>query len=71
MQRIALIAKAYLVGFYVSCGFSVTRLSPVVHGQDSWFELVVDCAAARRLPIVQVRHRVVIANNSERLTQHD
>ncbi|GAB9477979.1 hypothetical protein Gpo141_00015196, partial [Globisporangium polare] len=52
--RIVLIAKAYLVSFYVSCGFSVTKLSPVVHGQDPWFELAIDCVAARRLPVVQV-----------------
>lgn len=54
MGRIVLIAKAYLVSFYVSCGFSVTKLSPVVHGQDPWFELAIDCVAARRLPVVQV-----------------
>jgi RimJ/RimL family protein N-acetyltransferase len=55
VKRIMLIAKAYLVGFYVSCGFSVTRLSPVVHGQDPWFELALDCELARRLLMIQVR----------------
>ncbi|GAB9472913.1 hypothetical protein Gpo141_00010078, partial [Globisporangium polare] len=25
-----------------------------VHGQDPWFELAIDCVAARRLPVVQV-----------------
>ncbi|KAG7397328.1 hypothetical protein PHYBOEH_000910 [Phytophthora boehmeriae] len=54
VKRIILIAKAYLVGFYVSCGFSVTRLSPVVHGVDPWLELDLDCEAARQPPIVQV-----------------
>ncbi|KAE9289524.1 hypothetical protein PF008_g25864 [Phytophthora fragariae] len=54
VTRIMMIAKAYLVKFYVSCGFSVTRLSPVVHGQDPWFELELDCDAARRPPMIQV-----------------
>ncbi len=54
VKRIALIAKAPLLQFYISCGFAVTRLSPVVHGKDPWFELVLDCVAARCLEIVQV-----------------
>jgi len=49
-----MIAKAYLIGFYVSCGFAVTKLSPVVHGKDPWFELVLDCETARQIPLVQV-----------------
>ncbi|KAF0704989.1 Aste57867_7173 [Aphanomyces stellatus] len=51
---IMLLAKPYLVAFYVSCGFRVTRQSPVAHGKDLWLELELDCVAARRLPIVQV-----------------
>ncbi|KAL3656605.1 hypothetical protein V7S43_018512 [Phytophthora oleae] len=54
VKRIMLIAKANLLGFYVSCGFSVTRLSPVVHGQDPWFELALDCEKARRPTMIQV-----------------
>jgi len=54
VKRIAMIAKAYLIGFYVSCGFAVTKLSPVVHGKDPWFELVLDCETARQIPLVQV-----------------
>ncbi|OWZ07767.1 hypothetical protein PHMEG_00019802 [Phytophthora megakarya] len=54
VKRIMMIAKANLVGFYVNCGFSVTRLSPVVHGQDPWFELAFDCEEARRPPMIQV-----------------
>ncbi|GLD98977.1 hypothetical protein PINS_up007695 [Pythium insidiosum] len=54
VRRIALIAKTPLVAFYVQCGFRVTRLSPVTHGQDPWFEFELDCDAARRLPVVQV-----------------
>ncbi|RLN96307.1 hypothetical protein BBJ28_00003565 [Nothophytophthora sp. Chile5] len=54
VKRMMLIAKAYLVQFYVNCGFAVTRLSPVIHGQDPWFELALDCEAARRPSIVQV-----------------
>ncbi|OQR91909.1 hypothetical protein ACHHYP_04229 [Achlya hypogyna] len=51
---ILLIAKPYLVHFYVSCGFTVTRLSPVVHGKDAWMELVLDCVVARQLDVVVV-----------------
>ncbi|ETN09904.1 hypothetical protein PPTG_11476 [Phytophthora nicotianae INRA-310] len=54
VKRIMLISKAHLVGFYVKCGFSVTRLSPVVHGQDPWFELSLDCEKARLPPMIQV-----------------
>ncbi|EEY63205.1 uncharacterized protein PITG_15429 [Phytophthora infestans T30-4] len=53
VKRIMLISKANLVGFYVNCGFSVTRLSPVVHGQDPWFELSLDCKKARLPPLIQ------------------
>ncbi|KAJ0399451.1 hypothetical protein ATCC90586_003796 [Pythium insidiosum] len=54
VRRIALIAKTPLVAFYVQCGFRVTRLSPVCHGQDPWFEFELDCDSLRRLPVVQV-----------------
>ncbi|EEY61725.1 uncharacterized protein PITG_21166 [Phytophthora infestans T30-4] len=54
VKRIMLISKANLVGFYVNCGFSVTRLSPVVHGQDPWLELSLDCEKARLPPLIQV-----------------
>lgn len=54
VQTLALIAKPYLVGFYVGCGFRATRLSPVTHGKDQWIELVLDADAARQLAVVQV-----------------
>ncbi|OQR82109.1 hypothetical protein THRCLA_11131 [Thraustotheca clavata] len=54
VSAILLIAKPYLVHFYISCGFTVTRLSPVVHGKDAWMELVLDCAEARQLNVVVV-----------------
>uniref|UniRef100_M4B9F7 Uncharacterized protein n=1 Tax=Hyaloperonospora arabidopsidis (strain Emoy2) TaxID=559515 RepID=M4B9F7_HYAAE len=54
VKRILLIAKAPLVKFYVSCGFIVNNLSPIVHGKDPWFELELDCEAARRPVIIQV-----------------
>jgi len=54
VKAVLLIAKPYLVHFYVSCGFRVTRLSPVVHGKDAWMELVLDCDVERRLAVVQV-----------------
>ncbi|KDO30777.1 hypothetical protein SPRG_04678 [Saprolegnia parasitica CBS 223.65] len=53
-EAILLIAKPYLVHFYISCGFTVTRLSPVVHGKDAWMELVLDCTVARQLDVVVV-----------------
>ncbi|KAF1783426.1 Acyl-CoA N-acyltransferase [Phytophthora cactorum] len=54
VKRIMLISKANLVGFYVNCGFSVTRLSPVVHGHDPWLELSLDCEKARLPQLIQV-----------------
>ncbi|GMF39023.1 unnamed protein product [Phytophthora fragariaefolia] len=60
VTRIALIAKAYLLKFYVDCGFSVTRLSPVVHGQDPWFELELDCTAARLPPMIKGNPAAVV-----------
>lgn len=55
VTRIVLLAKAHLMSFYVKCGFTVTRLSPVVRGNlDPLFELAIDCVGARLLPIVQV-----------------
>ncbi|CAH0514619.1 unnamed protein product [Peronospora belbahrii] len=47
VKRIMLISKAYLVRFYTSCGFTVKKLSSVVHGVDPWFELELDCEAAK------------------------
>ena len=41
-KRLALICKQYLVDFYSSCGFQMVGPSPVVHGQDAWFEMKLD-----------------------------
>ncbi|KAL7452450.1 hypothetical protein ACHAWC_004172 [Mediolabrus comicus] len=38
-SRILLLAKSHLLSFYVDCGFAVIRPSPIVHGQDTWYEL--------------------------------
>lgn len=38
-QRIMLLAKSHLLGFYVNNGFTVLRPSPIVHGVDTWYEL--------------------------------
>uniref|UniRef100_A0AAV1TLU6 N-acetyltransferase domain-containing protein n=1 Tax=Peronospora matthiolae TaxID=2874970 RepID=A0AAV1TLU6_9STRA len=54
VKRILLLAKAPLIQFYVTCGFIVKSLSPIVHGQDPWFELELDCEAARRPVILQI-----------------
>ncbi|KNC76158.1 hypothetical protein SARC_11332 [Sphaeroforma arctica JP610] len=48
IKTIALIAKAYLVGFYVSCGFVCNSLSPIVHGADPWFDFSLDTDSYRR-----------------------
>lgn len=39
VYRLRLLSKAYLLGFYQSCGFIFLRVSPVQHGQETWFEL--------------------------------
>ena len=40
--RLALICKQDLVEFYSCCGFEMVGPSPVVHGQDPWFEMKLD-----------------------------
>ncbi|KAL3903046.1 MAG: hypothetical protein SGILL_010596 [Bacillariaceae sp.] len=47
-----LLAKAHLLGFYVQCGFQVNRPSPIVHGQELWYELQQDLGGTnvRTLP---------------------
>ena len=47
IDYILLLAKAKLLEFYVSCGFSVLRVSPIVHGKDNWFELALDLGLSR------------------------
>jgi len=54
IQRILLIAKGYLLRFYVKCGFTLVGLSEVVHGEDPWFEMKVETKEARALPFMQV-----------------
>lgn len=39
LYRIHLLSKAHLIHFYQSCGFRFLRVSPVEHGNDTWFEL--------------------------------
>ena len=39
IQSMVLLAKNYLLGFYVNCGFQVIRPSAIVHGQEQWFDL--------------------------------
>ena len=38
-DRILLLAKSHLLGFYVDNGFMVLRPSPFVHGKETWYEL--------------------------------
>jgi len=42
VEKVVLIAKAHLLGFYVKCGFTVTKPSDFVHGKDLWYELEMD-----------------------------
>ena len=39
IESVVLLAKKYLLGFYVNCGFRVNRPSPIVHGKELWYEL--------------------------------
>jgi GNAT superfamily N-acetyltransferase/uncharacterized protein YciI len=39
IQSMMLLAKKNLLSFYVNCGFQVNRPSPIVHGQELWYEL--------------------------------
>ena len=38
-DRMLLLAKSHLLGFYVDNGFMVLRPSPIVHGKETWYEL--------------------------------
>ena len=49
LDRILLLCKPRLLQLYLSAGFAVLRQSPVVHGQEVWFELGIDLAARRRV----------------------
>ncbi|GMI13076.1 hypothetical protein TrLO_g1888 [Triparma laevis f. longispina] len=48
IKKIALIAKQNLLEFYINSGFTVTRLSPIIHGSDRWFELTLDFIEFKR-----------------------
>ena len=48
LESCVLLSKAYLLGFYVNCGFQVNRVSPIIHGRERWYEL--ELSLARRLP---------------------
>ena len=37
-----LICKEHLISFYASCGFTYKRVSPIVHGKDTWHEMSYD-----------------------------
>ena len=55
IKSIVLIAKEYLLGFYVRCcGFRVNRLSPIVHGKDFWYELEIELPALPTAPATTV-----------------
>jgi uncharacterized protein YciI/ribosomal protein S18 acetylase RimI-like enzyme len=39
MESIVLLSKSHLLAFYVNCGFSVLRPSPIIHGKELWYDL--------------------------------
>eukprot|EP01064_Diplonema_japonicum_P038557 TRINITY_DN9381_c0_g1_i1.p1 TRINITY_DN9381_c0_g1~~TRINITY_DN9381_c0_g1_i1.p1 ORF type:complete len:174 (+),score=50.14 TRINITY_DN9381_c0_g1_i1:38-523(+) len=41
ITKISLIAKEKLTGFYQSVGFTLMGKSPIVHGEDAWYDLVM------------------------------
>ncbi|KAG7361981.1 YCII-related protein [Nitzschia inconspicua] len=43
IESMVLLSKKHLLGFYVQCGFFVNRPSPIVHGQELWYELEQSC----------------------------
>jgi predicted PhzF superfamily epimerase YddE/YHI9 len=38
VEKLVLLAKSDLLGFYVQCGFSVVAPSAIVHGKDVWYD---------------------------------
>jgi hypothetical protein len=40
IEVLLLLSKSNLIHMYVSCGFHIVRLSPIVHGLDNWYLLV-------------------------------
>jgi predicted PhzF superfamily epimerase YddE/YHI9 len=48
LSKIVLLAKKEMLSFYIDCGFSVTRPSPISHGKETWYELELDLARQRR-----------------------
>ena len=50
IRQCVLLAKAHLLAFYVQCGFTVVRPSPIVHGQELWYELVQDLPSPKQPP---------------------
>jgi uncharacterized protein YciI/GNAT superfamily N-acetyltransferase len=39
IESTVLLAKSKLLSFYVNCGFAVLRPSPIIHGNELWYEL--------------------------------
>ena len=37
-----LLCKQHLIAFYQSCGFQFVKVSDVVHGADTWFEMKIN-----------------------------
>lgn len=42
IEKIVLLAKEHLLGFYVRCGYKVTKASDITHGKDLWYDLELD-----------------------------
>jgi len=50
VEKVVLLAKSHLLGFYVNCGFSVTKPSEIVHGKDLWYDLEIDIRGLQTVP---------------------
>mmetsp|Transcript_16022 Transcript_16022/g.33874 ORF Transcript_16022/g.33874 Transcript_16022/m.33874 type:complete len:659 (+) Transcript_16022:148-2124(+) len=56
MEKLVLIAKKDLLGFYVRNGFRAMKLSDVVHGKDPWFDMERDLESAKEQEEEKTRH---------------
>eukprot|EP00560_Eucampia_antarctica_P007761 CAMPEP_0197827096 /NCGR_PEP_ID=MMETSP1437-20131217/3960_1 /TAXON_ID=49252 ORGANISM="Eucampia antarctica, Strain CCMP1452" /NCGR_SAMPLE_ID=MMETSP1437 /ASSEMBLY_ACC=CAM_ASM_001096 /LENGTH=222 /DNA_ID=CAMNT_0043427825 /DNA_START=368 /DNA_END=1036 /DNA_ORIENTATION=- len=53
ISKTVLLAKSKLLGFYVNLGFSVLKVSDIVHGQEQWYDL--EMSIVRNLPLSDER----------------
>jgi len=49
VERVLLLCKRSLIGFYEGAGFKMVGESDVVHGKDQWYEMEQSAARFRAL----------------------